>query len=128
MAEQARVWVPRDERRVSPTPTEVPPHPEDGRLPPCEVGASTDAPCPRPAAWHYGYVYYCDEHLESVRCGQDEGEAAMAVYHARRFLWKAQVEGIDRLEHHVGQALAECEKDLEEARKAADGAEKRAQA
>jgi len=82
-------------------------HPEEGHLPPCESGIDSDKPCPRPAVWHYGRFYLCDEHAAWMQAGEDHNEAEMAVYHAKRFLWKAQVEGIDRLEHHIAQALRE---------------------
>lgn len=122
MTEQARTWVPREERRVSPTPTEIPPHPDEGHLPPCEAGIASDRPCPRQAVWHYGYSYYCDEHTAWMQASEDYNEADLAVYHAKRFLWKAQVEGLDRLEHHITQGLRE----LEEERLKAGEAEKQA--
>ena len=124
--EQTRAWVPREERRVSPTPTEIPPHPDHGDLPPCEVGRDSDEPCPRPAVWHYGYAYYCDEHLKWVGAGEDEDEAELSVYHAKRFLWKAQVEGLEKLEHHLGQALCELEEHRENMRHQAEEAERKA--
>ena len=118
--------VPRDERRISLTPTEIPPHLEKGNLPPCEVGGSTDRPCPRPAVWHYNYIYYCNEHLKWAQAGEDEDDASTAIYHTKRFLWKAQVEGIERLEYYSGLALVEFENDLKKAKEAAEEASKKA--
>jgi hypothetical protein len=90
------------------------------------MGIRSGKPCPRPATTHYGYAYYCDEHLAWARAGEDEDEAEAAVYHARRFLWKAQVDGIERLEHHIGTALSELEAERVEARNKADEASERA--
>ena len=118
--------MPRDERRISPTPTEIPPHPDHGGLPPCEAGSKSDRPCPRPATAHYGYGYYCDQHLAWLHSNEDAEEAERAVHHARRFLWKAQVEGVERLEYHVGVALSELEAERIEAEKKADEAGDRA--
>lgn len=109
MTEQQRAWVPREERRVSPTPTEIPPHSDEGGLPPCEAGIADEKPCPRPATVHYGYMHLCGEHMEWTRAGEDEDEAALSVYHARRFLWKAQVEGLESLEERLERALVELE-------------------
>lgn len=96
------------DRGVSPTKTKIEPHPDaenhpqwDG-LPPCDY-----KPCPRSAVWHYGFGYYCVEHMDAYEASEDYDQASMAVYHARRFLWKASVELIDRLEHHIGTALSE---------------------
>jgi len=127
MTEQPRAWVARDERRVSPTPTEIPPHPDHGDLPPCEVGSATDRPCPRPAKYHYGYIYCCAEHLAVIQAAEDSEEAQLGVYHARRFLWKAQVEGLEQLEDSIAGALSraeshrlDMERRLEEAESKAD--------
>ncbi len=118
--------MPREERRISPTPTTIPPHPDHGDLPPCDSGIKSGKPCPRPATTHYGYAYYCDEHYAWVEAGEEEDEATLAVYHARRFLWKAQVEGVDRLEYHLGTAVAELEEERVRAEKKADAAGERA--
>ncbi len=126
MAEQQRAWVRREERRISPTPTAIPPHPDHGDLPPCEAGIRSGNPCPRPATTHYGYAYYCGEHYAWVEAGEEEDAASLAVYHAKRFLWKAQVEGIDRLEYHLGTALSELEEERVEAEKKAEKAGERA--
>jgi hypothetical protein len=79
MTEQQRAWTPREERRISPTPTAIPPHPDHGDLPPCETGIKSDRPCPRPATIHYGYAYYCDEHyawVEAEKKAEKAGERA----------------------------------------------------
>jgi hypothetical protein len=129
MTERAKTkaWVPREERRVSPTPTEIPPHPDHGDLPPCEMGIKTDHPCPRPAAWHYGYVYCCGEHMDWMRASDDYEDAELGLHHARRFLWKAQVEGFEHLETALGDVVLKAERhrldmerQLEEAGKKAD--------
>lgn len=46
MTDQQRTWTPREERRISPTPTAIPPHPDHGDLPPCEMGIASDKSCP----------------------------------------------------------------------------------
>lgn len=101
------------DRGLSPTKTKLQPHPDkenhpqwDG-LPPCDCGIGVNKPCPRSAVWHYGFGYYCAEHMEAREASEDYEAASMAVYHARRFLWKASVELIDRLEYHIGNALSE---------------------
>lgn len=92
----------------------IPPHPDHGDLPPCDagVGKKSEAKrCPRDAVWHYGYGYYCGEHMEWVRAGEDYDDLSDALYWARRFLWKAEVEGIEHLEHYLGQAVSKIDED-----------------
>lgn len=108
-------WARLSDRPISPNPVPVPPHPEHGDLPPCESGIKGGAPCPRPATTHYGYGYYCDEHMDWIYAGEAHDEASWAMYHAKRLLWKAQVEGIERLEYHIGVAVAEIAQDIREA-------------
>jgi hypothetical protein len=79
-------------------------------LPPCDGGVgkkSESKRCPRDATWHYGY--YCEEHMEWVRAGEDYDDLSDALYWARRFLWKAEVENIERLEHHLGTTVSELD-------------------
>ena len=127
MTEQQRAWAaPPEKRRISPTPTTIPPHPDRGGLPPCDYGTKSGRPCPRPATTHHEYAYYCGEHAEAVLASHRFDEAGMAVHHAKRFLWKAQVEGIERLEHHIGEALAELEEERLAAEREMDVAYERA--
>ena len=115
MTEQRSRWPRRNaERGIADPARRIPPHPDHGDLPPCDagVGKKSEAKrCPRDAVWHYGYGYYCEEHMEWVRAGEDYDALSDALYWARRFLWKAEVEGIERLEHHLGKAVAELDED-----------------
>ncbi len=108
-------WPTRNtERGIADPARRIPPHPEHGDLPPCDsgVGRKDDSKrCPRDATWHYGYGYYCEEHMEWVRAGEDYDDLSHALYWARRFLWKAEDESIERLEYHLGEAVSQIDED-----------------
>ncbi len=117
------------DRGISPTPTKIPPHPDHGDLPPCDSGVGKRGEgkrCPRPAVWHYGYGYYCVEHMAWVEAGEGHDDLSEALYWAKRFLWKAEVEQIERLEHHLGKAVSELDEDLMKPSERINEAEKKA--
>ena len=117
--QRPRAEWPRKGRPYSAAPKPIPPHPEFGGRPPCESGISSSRPCKRGATILYHGMYVCDEHFGWMQAAQDHDEAEGAVYHARRMLWRSQVEDVPRLEHHITQALDE----LEQEERDADGLE-----
>ena len=88
-------------RKYSRIPKEIEPHPEHGGLPPCEMGMSSARPCPRSATTLIQGMYVCDEHFGWMNATESRDEAEMGVHHARRMLWRSQVEDVPRLEHHI---------------------------
>lgn len=118
------------DRGISPTPTQIPPHPGHGDLPPCDSGAGKGdgaKRCPRPARWHYGYGYYCIEHMACVEAGEEVDRLSEALYWAKRFLWKAQVELLDYLDDYLGQAMSKIDEELMRAKDRMREAEEKAE-
>jgi hypothetical protein len=77
-------------------------------LPPCD-GAWERKASPSGAHATCHCCYYCEGHIEWVRAGEDYDDLSDALYWSRRFLWKAEVENIERLEHHLGTAMSELD-------------------
>ncbi|MDP9440028.1 MAG: hypothetical protein M3P49_15025 [Actinomycetota bacterium] len=108
---------PREGRIRSAVPRPIPPHPDFEGRPPCESGISSSRPCKRDAAILFNGMYVCDEHFGWMNASEEHGEAEMAVFHAKRMLWRSRVEDVPRLEHHLTGALGELEQEEREAAK-----------
>ncbi len=71
-------------------------------------------------------LHVCEEHLKWYLAEENLDQAEGDVYHARRMLWRAQVEDVPTLEHHLTQALQSIEAGLEDAERVARERRKRA--
>ncbi len=115
-------------RKWSRIPKEIPPHPNSsfGGLPPCEAGSEGPRPCKRDASKLYMGLHVCEEHLKWYLAEENLDQAEGDVYHARRMLWRAQVEDVPTLEHHLTQALIDVEGHEREAKKRYEEAREKA--
>jgi hypothetical protein len=111
--------------RWSPQPVSLGAHPDEDDLPPCEYHMDAK-PCRRLATHHFLGRYVCDEHLELMLAGREEGKAEERLWEARRMLRRAYVLGMEHLRYHLSKAVRDYEEDKRKAEERAEEARRKA--